>query len=117
MVKILSKKEKRDLEQLQKKLRKKSYNLGDLCPGTIYENWTTCGKPNCKCKKGGGKHGPYHLLSFTGREDKRMITILVSKDDVSRIQERIMNFKKLEKEVRELVQIELKLKKQKKGTK
>ncbi len=109
---IISKKEKEQLEQCRDEMREKSYKLGELCPGTIRKSWLTCGKPNCKCKmEKGKKHGPYYYLSFTGRGDKRMITILVPKEDVSKIEKRLKNFKKLEKEVRELVKIEFKINK------
>jgi hypothetical protein len=115
---IIPKKEKEQLEQCRDELREKSYKLSELCPGTIQESWLTCGKPNCKCKKENGKkHGPYNYLSFTGRGDKRMVTILVPKEDVSEIEKRINNFRKLEKDVRELVELEFKIKKNLKKTK
>ena len=108
----ISKKELENLQKRQRELRKKTYELGNLCVGTIQERLLHCGKPNCICKKKEGKkHGPYHYLSFTGRGDKRMVAIYISKDDVPALQERLMNFKKLEDELRELLNIEFKIKK------
>jgi hypothetical protein len=113
-----SKKEKENLEKRQIELKEKSYRLGNLCVGTIQERFLPCGKPNCQCKKKNGKkHGPYYYLSFTGREnDKRMVAITLSKEDVSGIKERIENFKKLEDEIRELLKIEFKINKNLKKT-
>ena len=100
-----------DLEKVRE-LRERTYQLVDLCVGTIQERMLPCGKPNCICKKKDGKkHGPYHYLSFTGRGDKRMIAIYISKDDVPALKERIGNFKKLEYDARELLNIEFKIKK------
>lgn len=40
--------------------------LGDLRPGTISQQYNTCGTPNCRCKADPPrKHGPYYQLSYT----------------------------------------------------
>lgn len=44
-----------------------------------------------------------------------MVSILIPKGDVPEIQKRVENFRMLEKEVRELVKIEFKIKKNRKN--
>jgi Family of unknown function (DUF6788) len=55
-----------DIEILQH-LIEKQLNLGPLLPGSIKEQYTTCGQPNCRCKDKTNpqKHGPYNQLSFS----------------------------------------------------
>jgi hypothetical protein len=38
----------------------------------IREEWVTCGKPGCKCARGGTeRHGPYRYTYATGADGKR----------------------------------------------
>ena len=48
-------------------IKKEIFELGQVLPGKMTEQYNVCGTPNCKCKrkKNPEKHGPYHYLSFT----------------------------------------------------
>jgi hypothetical protein len=40
--------------------------LGELRPGTLSEQYNTCGTPNCRCKADPPqRHGPRYQLSYT----------------------------------------------------
>ena len=113
--KTVPKKEMEKLEERQRELRERTYRLGDLCVGTIQERWLPCGKPNCRCKKEKGKkHGPYYYLAYTRIEDRKTSPVCISKCEVPGLRMRIKNFKKLECEVRELLDLEFRSKKHRK---
>lgn len=42
---------------------------------TLIEYYLKCGKPYCRCKKGGAKHGPYLYLSTTEDRKARLYKI------------------------------------------
>ncbi len=94
------------------KLKEKEYTVGDLAVGTIQKLWLTCGKQNCKCMKG-KKHGPYYYLAYTRTEDRKTSPVCISKDKVPDLERRLNNFKKLECEIRELLDIQFRYKKHK----
>jgi hypothetical protein len=97
-----------ELECRYAELEKKVYKLSDLSVGTIQPKLLTCGKPGCKCAKG-EKHGPYQYLAYH-KEDGSMEWIYIPKKELAQIKSRIENFENLEREIKELVKIEFKLK-------
>ena len=99
-------------EQQYLKLNGKKYAVGDLAVGTIQKVWLTCGKQNCKCIKG-KKHGPYYYLAYTKTENKKTSPVCISKDKVPDLERRLNNFKKLECEIRELLDTQFRYKKHK----
>jgi len=103
-------KKKDEGEQQYLNLKEKEYRLEDLAVGTIQKLWLTCGKQNCKCMKG-KKHGPYYYLVYTRTEDKKTSPVCISKDKVPDLERRLNNFKKLECEVRDLLDLEFRHKK------
>lgn len=42
---------------------------------TLVEYYLKCGKPYCRCKKGGAKHGPYLYLSTTEDSKTRLYKV------------------------------------------
>lgn len=90
-------------------LKRRSYKLGELLPGSLQTKWLTCGDPNCKCKMG-EKHGPYYYLAFRDRETGRTTTVYVLGDELPSLKERIRNYEKFKDELWKLVEIEVKMK-------
>ena len=50
-----------------KEIKRELAALPDMRPGTLSEQYHTCGQPHCKCKQPEepAKHGPYLQLSYT----------------------------------------------------
>ena len=48
--------------------------IEDLVPkallGTLSETYRRCGNPNCRCHRGGPKHGPHLYVSYRGAAGK-----------------------------------------------
>jgi len=108
--KTVTQKEIEKLKLRHQELNDKSYKLGDLSVGTIQTKWLTCWYPNCKCRRG-EKHGPYCYLMYPKREKQGMASIYLPKNIVPAMEKRIENFKKFEHELRELMDIEYRLRK------
>lgn len=77
--------------------------LGPLRPGTLYERYSVCGKPGCRCarKKRPQKHGPYHYLSYT--LEGRSHTEFVPAAQLPRRQKEVKNYARLTELVKSLV--------------
>ena len=97
-----------DLEKRYDELMNQTYSLADLAFGTIQRRWNVCGKAGCKCKKG-EKHGPNSYLAFSSKKEKRMISVYLSKDDISEFNRLRKNFSNLRKELEELLMLELRI--------
>lgn len=72
--------------------------LGDLQPGSLSEQYSVCGKPNCRCVGSPPqKHGPYYQLSFSrkGKSSSRF----VRREDLVAVRRQVRNYTRL----RELV--------------
>ncbi len=55
-----------DLAARRDHLRQQLAAIGDLRPGSLFENYRKCGKPTCRCAaKDHPGHGPYWLLTGT----------------------------------------------------
>lgn len=68
--------------------------LGDLRPGSISEQYNTCGGPGCRCKADPSqRHGPYHQLNFSRGGRSRSEN--VAPDDVAGVQAQIDNYHRL----------------------
>ena len=70
----------RRIREIKRELAK----LPAMRPGTLSEQYNTCGQPNCKCKDKTepAKHGPYLQLSYTFKG--RSHTEFVRKDQIGR---------------------------------
>ena len=108
--KTITQKEVEKLKARYHELKNISYRLSDLAVGTIQTKWLTCWCPTCKCRKG-EKHGPYYYLLYPKREKQGMASIYLPKNIVPIMEKRIKNFKKFEYELREIMNIEYKLRK------
>jgi Family of unknown function (DUF6788) len=73
-----------DIEILQH-LIEQQLNLPAPLPGSVKEQYTTCGQPNCRCKdkEKPQKHGPYNQLSFSLKG--KSSTMFVKKPDIDKV--------------------------------
>jgi len=99
---------KTKIVQIQSKLAK----LGPMLPGSISEQWNTCGSPGCACKHPDKpkKHGPYFQLSFSVKG--RSSTMFLKKKDVAETRRRIRRYQEFKKLCFELVQANVEMARQ-----
>jgi len=84
----------RQIERIKPEL----FELGDLRPGSLSEQFNVCGTPGCKCKKSPPqKHGPYYQVSYT-RKGKSG-TKFVKRQQVAAVKRQLRNYARM----RELV--------------
>ncbi len=73
-----------------------------LLPGSISTAISTCGKPNCACKKKPPKlHGLYYR--WTGFLEGKRTTKTLSKEMAQECQRRIKNYRRLQRQIEKLV--------------
>lgn len=83
-------------------LMKQLAELGPLLPGSISEQWNTCGKSGCRCKAKDNpqKHGPYYQLSYSiGGKSSSMFIKPQDLAEARRQQDNYREFKRLNKEL------------------
>jgi len=76
--------------------------LGPLLPGSISEQWNTCGKSTCRCKAKDNpqKHGPYYQLSYSiGGKSSSMFIKPGDLAEARRRQDNYREFKRLNNEL------------------
>ena len=97
------------LETEIKRVQKEIAALGPLRPGSLYEHYSVCGKPWCRCarKKDPVKHGPYHYLSYTFQGKSH--TEFVSRKHLPTVREQVRNYQRLMRLVKELVNYNIQL--------
>jgi len=90
----MSKKKSASLERRIERIKSQLVGLGDLRPGSLSEQYTVCGKPNCRCVGSPPqKHGPYYQLSFSRRG--KSSTRFVRRADVSTVRKQLKNYSRL----------------------
>lgn len=68
--------------------------LGELRPGSLSEQYNTCGDPNCRCKTDPSRrHGPYHQLSYSRRG--RSTTENIPPEHVAAVATKVANYQKM----------------------
>ena len=73
-----------------------------LLPGSISSASSTCGKPNCACKKRPPKlHGVYHR--WTGILDGKRTTKTITADVAAECKRRIKNYRQLQRQIEKLL--------------
>jgi hypothetical protein len=70
-----------------------------MIPGSFYEVYKTCSKPNCRCQKG-HKHGPFPALSQSIAGKRRLI--MVRKSDSRNVQAKADAYKRFQKRLSRL---------------
>ncbi len=78
-----------------------------LLPGSVSTAQSTCGKPNCACKKDPPKlHGAYYR--WTGIISGKRTTKTISQQEAAECQKRIRRYRALQKKVGQLVKQSIK---------
>lgn len=73
-----------------------------LLPGSITTALSTCGKPNCACKNKRPKlHGLYYR--WTGFLDGKRTTKTLSKEVARECQRRVKNYRRLQRQIENLL--------------
>ncbi len=82
---------KRNLEVLAEELA----SLGPVLPGSISEQYSVCGKKNCRCsaKSNPQKHGPHYQLSYS-LGGKRS-SMFIKKEDIEAVYNMTASYKRL----------------------
>ena len=76
--------------------------LGDLRPGSLSEQYNTCGRPACRCKADPAqRHGPYHQLSYSRNGRSRSEN--VAPEDVVAVRAQLANYGRLRQLVDEWI--------------
>lgn len=84
------------LEERIAKIRQEIAGLGDLHPGTVSQQWNTCGNRRCLCKTDpAARHGPYHQLSYAWH--KKSTTRFVRKEHLTEVRQQVQNYRRLRK--------------------
>jgi hypothetical protein len=84
------------LEDEIKEIKEELLSLGDLRPGSLTEQFNTCGNPNCRCKEdSSARHGPYYQLSYTRNGQSK--TEYIKKTHSATVKNQIDNYAKLQK--------------------
>jgi hypothetical protein len=87
--------------------------IGEMRPGSLNEQRTVCGRPNCHCAdpKRPKKHGPYYQLSYV--HQGKSTTQFVQKQWVGAVRLQLANYKRFKALTEEWVHIALALAKEK----
>ena len=86
------------------KIKKKLFELGEMLPGSISEQWNVCGAAVCRCKdaKDPQKHGPYFQLSYS--VNRKSSSMFIKAEDLAEARKRIgryQEFKELNMQLAE----------------
>lgn len=103
---------KANLYARRKRLRHRLASLGPFIKGSISDLKMKCGKPECRCHKGGPKH-PSTCLTLS-REGKRKVTYL-SKKEQKYARQWLANYKEAENIIKELSSCNVQILKSRKG--
>jgi hypothetical protein len=96
------------------KIKQQLYELGEMRPGSISEQYNVCGNPTCKCKdpEQPKKHGPYYQLSYT--HQGRSTTEFIKKESVSEVRQQLENHRTFRRLTKEWVDLSVKIARQRK---
>lgn len=88
------------VQKIQKKItaiKDQLLRLDRMRPGSISQQYNTCGKAGCRCKdpENPKRHGPYHQLNYVFRGKKKAQFIRAA--DVTSVRAELANFKKFRK--------------------
>jgi hypothetical protein len=81
----------------------------DALRASFVERYSVCGKPQCACRQGGGKHGPFYYLTqclAVGRINK---FLLKSPAQQQAAQQAIAHYRRFQELLEELSQINTEL--------
>lgn len=81
--------------------------IGEMRPGSLNQQYTVCGKENCRCKDPAKprKHGPYYQLSYVHRG--KSTSQFIQKNLVENVKMQLVNYKKFKALMNEWVDLAL----------
>ncbi len=85
------------------KARQQFRALARLLPllrGSLVEQYVSCGKPRCRCRRG-QKHGPLYYLYW--KEQGRSRSLYVPRDQVGELRRQIQNYRRFQTELTALL--------------
>ena len=92
------------LRQKRKRLLKKLKSIEEnMIRGSLIERYKQCGKTNCHCNEG-SKHGPTYYLSVS-IPDAKTVLIYVSMENKVIVEEALENYRKAQKIIGEISDI------------
>jgi len=97
------------LERRVAQIQAELAGLGPARPGNLYERYSVCGKPGCRCgrKRDPIKHGPYHYLSYTF--EGKSHTEFVAKSRLAEVEAEVTNYQRLMELIKELIGVNIEL--------
>jgi hypothetical protein len=81
----------------------------DLLRASFVERYSVCGKKNCRCRHGGGKHGPFYYLTQCLAAGKIAKFLLKSQNQQQQAQQGVAHYRQLLEQLEELSQINTEL--------
>ena len=87
------------------RLRAQMRQLGPLLKGTLIDRKISCGKPNCRCKKGEGHPGLYLTYSL----ESKTKTVYIPKKMAPKVRKWAQNYTQFKNLLEEMFQIQLKM--------
>lgn len=91
-----------DLSRRIENIKAALVGLGDLRPGSLSEQYNTCGGPTCRCKTDPNqRHGPYHQLSYSRNGRSRSEN--VAPQDLDEVRNQLANYGRLRQLVDEWI--------------
>jgi len=97
------------LRQRKRFLLQQAQVPGDLLRASFVERFSTCGKAQCHCHHGGGKHGPFYYLTqclAVGKMNKFLLKTEVQQEAA---RAGVEHFRALQEQLEELSQINAEL--------
>lgn len=92
-----------ELESLRNKLRRELFDIGDLCPGTVYPSYRKCGKKNCACAAP-GHPGHLQYLRTTAKGGKNRAQTIRLGPELEKAIKEAENYQRFVKICRQLVE-------------
>lgn len=91
------------------KIKQELFELGEMRPGSLSQQYNVCGNPQCRCKdaKNPRKHGPYYQLSYYRHGKSKSEYVKV--EMLSQVKQQIKNYKRFVKLTEEWIDLSLEL--------
>lgn len=71
-----------------------------MVAGSLVEQYVSCGKPRCRCRRG-QKHGPLYYLYW--KEQGRSRSLYVPREQVGELRRQIQNYRRFQTELTALL--------------
>ncbi len=83
--------------------------LGDMRPGSLSKQFSTCGNASCRCKdpENPRKHGPYYQLSYTRKGKSR--TEFVGRERLDEVRHQLENYARFKELTNEWIDLSIEL--------